>query len=62
MFVFISSFVQVLCQKRVLYDSVVARWETLATVEKVLTLAIGSVPCHTFQDCCDSVIMHTGNQ
>jgi hypothetical protein len=32
----------------------VARWETLAAIEKV-----GRVPCHTFQDCCKNVIMQT---
>ena len=32
----------------------VARWVTLAAEEKV-----GSVPCHTFQDCCKNVIMQT---
>jgi len=32
----------------------VARWVTLAAVEKV-----GRVPCHTFLDCCKNVIMQT---
>ena len=34
----------------------VARWVTLAAVEKV-----GRVPCHNFQDCCKNVIMQTSN-
>ena len=34
----------------------VARWVTLAAVEKV-----GMVPCHTFQDCCKNVIMQTSS-
>jgi len=32
----------------------IARWVTFAAVEKV-----GSVPCHTFQDCFKTVIMQT---
>jgi hypothetical protein len=35
----------------------VVRWETLAAMEKV-----GRVPCHTFQDCCKTVIMQTSIQ
>jgi hypothetical protein len=35
----------------------VARWGMLAAMEKV-----GRVPCHTFQDCCKSVIMQTSIQ
>jgi hypothetical protein len=35
----------------------VARWETLAAVEKVERLTY-----HTLEDCCKSVIMQTGTE